>query len=161
MPLCHTPHYPTPSIESQIQTVWPPIIPVPLFSTLLVISSTVEASCRSGSCLQHLSLSHPVPRDTRQPDGHRQFSGAFPWEQSWATNLRNPYGFVHDKSALDRPFWHWGNESRSVYRDPSICASLFSSGTRPGLCQNIPMCSALSQMSSTRVLLEDSSRSLG
>lgn len=138
MPLRHTPHYPTPSIESQIQTAWPLIIRVPLLSTLLVISSTVEASCRSGSCLWHLPLSHPEPRDTRQPDDREQFSGVSPWEQSWGTTQR-PYGFVHDKFALDRLHWHWGNESRAVYRDPSIRASLFSSGTRPGLCQNIPM----------------------
>lgn len=36
-------------------------------------------------------------------------------------------------------YWRWGNESCAVYRDPSRRASLFSSETRPGLCQNIPV----------------------
>lgn len=110
------------------------------FFTSLVISSTVEASWRPGSCLWHLSLSHPDPQDTRQLDDHRQFSGVFEWEQSWVTTLRS-YGFAFDKFALDRLSWHWGNESCAVYKDPSICASFFSSATRPGLCQNIPICS--------------------
>ncbi len=101
-------------------------------------------------------LATPIPVSPCAP---RYQTSDFPREQSWVTNLR-PYGFVHDKFAVDRPLWHRGNESCAVSRDPSICASLFSTGTRPRLCQNIPMCSALSQMSSTRILLEDSSRSL-
>lgn len=151
MPLCHTSRYPTLSTESQIQTVWPLIIPGPGFFRSSWSSfwrrrlpSALVLACNTYPCL---TLS-------RQPHGHRPFSGV-----SMRTKLvdgpETSCFFAHDVFVLDSRQWHCGNVQYMEF----VSYVPFFSHLHRGFVKTSP-CEP-SQMSLTRVLLEGWSHSCG